>query len=87
MAKPLQTSTISAPGFLGINTQDSSVDLASGYALEAYNCVIDKFGRIGARRGWQKQNTSTNVDLETNNVEFLFELPETGTGLVGGNNE
>ena len=86
MAKPLQTSTISAPGFLGINTQESSVDLSSGYALEAYNCVIDKFGRIGARRGWQKQNASINADLSTNDIEFLFELPETATVLAGGNN-
>ena len=87
MAKPLQTSTISAPGFLGVNTQDSSVDLASGYALEAFNCVIDKFGRIGARRGWQKQNSSLNTDLDTNDIEFLFELPETATVLAGGNNK
>ena len=87
MAKPLQTSTISAPGFLGINTQESSVDLSSGYALEAFNCVIDKFGRIGARRGWQKQNASTNADLSTNDIEFLFELPETATVLAGGNNK
>jgi len=87
MAKPLQTSTISAPGFLGINTQESSVDLSSGYALEAFNCVIDKFGRIGARRGWQKQNASTNTDLSTNDIEFLFELPETATVLAGGNNK
>ena len=86
MAKPLQTSTISAPGFLGINTQESSVDLSSGYALEAYNCVIDKFGRIGARRGWSKQNSSLNTDLDTNDIEFLFELPETATVLAGGNN-
>jgi len=87
MAKPLQTSTISAPGFLGVNTQDSSVDLASGFALEAYNCVIDKFGRIGARKGWVKQNSSTNADLGSNDIEFLFELPETGTVLLGGNNK
>ena len=86
MAKQLQTTTISAPGFLGINTQESSVDLSSGYALEAYNCVIDKFGRIGARKGWTKQNTSTNADLGTNDVEFLFELGETGQVIAGGNN-
>ena len=87
MAKPLQTSTISAPGFLGVNTQESSVDLSSGYALEAYNCVIDQFGRIGARRGWQKQNSALNNDLGTADVEFLFELPETGTVIAGGNNK
>ena len=86
MAKQLQTTTISAPGFLGINTQESSVDLSSGYALEAYNCVIDKFGRIGARKGWTKQNSSTNSDLGTNNIEFLFELGETEQVIAGGNN-
>ena len=86
MAGRLQSSTISAPGFLGINTQESSVDLASGYALEAYNCVIDKFGRIGARRGWTKVNSSTNSDLGTNDIEFIYNIPETDVTLCAGNN-
>ena len=86
MAGRLQSSTISAPGFLGVNTQESSVDLASGYALEAFNCVIDKFGRIGARRGWQKVNTSTNSDLATNDIEFIYNIPETNETLCAGNN-
>jgi hypothetical protein len=85
MAGRLQSSTISAPGFLGINTQESSVDLASGYALEAYNCVIDKFGRIGARRGWQKVNSSTNSDLVANDIEFIYNIPETDVTLCAGN--
>jgi len=85
MAGRLQSSTISAPGFLGINTQESSVDLASGYALEAYNCVIDKFGRIGARRGWQKVNSSTNSDLAANDIEFIYNIPETDVTLCAGN--
>ena len=86
MAGRLQSSTISAPGFLGVNTQESSVDLASGYALEAFNCVIDKFGRIGARRGWQKVNSSTNSDLATNDIEFIYNIPETDETLCAGNN-
>jgi hypothetical protein len=86
MAGRLQSSTISAPGFLGVNTQESSVDLASGYALEAYNCVIDKFGRIGARRGWQKVNSSTNSDLLANDIEFIYNIPETDVTLCAGNN-
>lgn len=85
MAGRLQSSTISAPGFLGINTQESSVDLASGYALEAYNCVIDKFGRIGARRGWTKVNSSANSDLGTNDIEFIYNIPETDVTLCAGN--
>jgi len=86
MAGRLQSSTISAPGFLGVNTQESSVDLASGYALEAYNCVIDKFGRIGARRGWQKVNSSANSDLVANDIEFIYNIPETDVTLCAGNN-
>ena len=86
MSGRLQSSTISAPGFLGVNTQESSVDLSSGYALEAFNCVIDKFGRIGARRGWQKVNSSTNSDLTTNDIEFIYNIPETDETLCAGNN-
>ena len=87
MSGQLQSSSISAPGFLGVNTQESSVDLSSGYALEAYNCVIDKFGRIGARRGWNKVNTSLNSDLASNKVEFLYNLPNPNVTFAGGNNK
>jgi hypothetical protein len=58
MAETLVTGTIAAPGFFGLNTQDSSVQLSSGFALEANNCVIDRYGRIGARQGWTKVNTT-----------------------------
>jgi len=87
MAGRLQSSSISAPGFLGVNTQESSVDLSSGYALEAYNCVIDKFGRIGARRGWTKVNSALNTDLASNKVEFLYNLPNPDVTFAGGNNK
>jgi hypothetical protein len=53
MAKPLQSASIAAPGFFGLNTQESSITLAAGFALQADNCVIDKYGRLGARKGWQ----------------------------------
>jgi hypothetical protein len=53
MAKPLQPLTIQAPGFYGLNTQDSPTGLTEQFALEANNCVIDRFGRIGARKGYQ----------------------------------
>lgn len=58
MAEQSITGSIAAPGFYGLNTQDSSVQLNSGFALEANNCVIDKYGRIGARHGWTPVNTS-----------------------------
>ena len=89
MASPLQTASVAAPGFYGLNTQESSVTLSSGYALKAQNCVIDKYGRIGARRGWTPVNTTVNTDLgAANPVEFIFEVV-TGGGtdvLSAGNN-
>jgi len=54
--KPLKSATIAAPGFFGLNTQESGITLNSGFALEATNCIIDKFGRIGSRKGWTKVN-------------------------------
>jgi len=58
MAEQLLTTTIQAPGFMGLNLQDSSVGLDAGYATVATNCVIDKFGRIGARKGWTTAHSS-----------------------------
>jgi len=90
MASPLQTASVAAPGFYGLNTQESSITLSSGYALKAQNCVIDKYGRIGARRGWTPVNTAVNTDLGSGNpVEFIFEVV-TGGGtdvLSAGNNK
>ena len=90
MASPLQTASVAAPGFYGLNTQESSVTLSSGYALKAQNCVIDKYGRIGARRGWTPVNSAVNTDLGSGNpVEFIFEVV-TGGGtdvLSAGNNK
>jgi len=73
MAEQLLTSSIAAPGFMGVNTQDSSVALESGYATVATNCIIDKFGRIGARKGWLPKHSS-NADLSTASVKAIGEL-------------
>jgi len=90
MASQLQTASIAAPGFYGLNLQESSITLSSGFALKAQNCVIDKYGRIGARRGWTPVNTAVNTDLTSSNpVEFIFEVV-TGGGtevLSAGNNK
>ena len=72
MAEQLLTGSISAPGFYGLNIQDSSVQLASGFALEANNCVIDKYGRIGSRQGWTPVNT-TQLTSQAN-VRTIFEV-------------
>jgi hypothetical protein len=81
MSKALTVSSISAPGFLGLNTQDPSLEISSGYAAIAQNCVIDKFGRIGARQGYQKINTSTGT-LGSNQVTVIHELIETSGAIT-----
>ena len=90
MAQKVQTASIAAPGFLGLNIQESSISLSSGFALEAYNCIIDRFGRIGARRGWTPVNSAVNTDLgSANAVEFMFEMVDGGNNVVisAGNNK
>lgn len=83
MAQQIQTYAITAPGFFGLNTQDSSLDLASGFALVANNCVIDQYGRVGARKGWQKLNSSLNTDIGTNDIKSITELiTNDGTSYV-----
>lgn len=76
MAQVAQSYSIQNPGFFGLNKQDSPVDMPSGFALLANNCVIDSSGRIAARKGWSKVNTA-NTDLSTSNITCMGELVET----------
>jgi len=89
MVAKLLTTTISAPGFQGLNTQDSSVSLEAGYATVANNCVIDKFGRIGARKGWTLSHAANN-DLSTADVKAIGELIDNAGNsyiIAAGNNK
>ena len=89
MAQQINTFSITAPGFYGLNSQDSSLDLASGFALTAVNCVIDQYGRVGARKGWVTKH-ATNTDLNTSNVTAIGQLV-TDSGaeytVAAGNNK
>jgi len=76
MADPVIPFSIGAPGFYGLNLSDSPVDLTANFALEANNCVIDKSGRVAARKGWTKANTA-NTELSTSDVSCIGELIET----------
>lgn len=90
MASSSITASIAAPGFYGLNIQESAVSLSSGFALEAVNCVIDRYGRIGARRGWTPVNSAVNSDLTSSKaVEFMFELADNGNSqfISAGNNK
>ena len=89
MSQQIQTYSISAPGFFGLNTQDSPLDLAAGFALVATNCVIDQYGRIGSRKGWSRVNASSGA-LGANDIGVIHELVQsdgTLTVLFAGNNK
>jgi hypothetical protein len=82
MAEQLLTTTIQAPGFMGLNLQDSSVALENGYATEAQNCVIDKFGRVGARKGWATAHSAVTA-LTGSYIKSIHELiSNAGTSYV-----
>lgn len=73
MAENVAPFSITAPGYWGLNTQDAPVDMDAKFCLEATNCVIDKYGRIGARKGWAKAHTA-NTDLSTSDVTCIGEV-------------
>ena len=74
MAGALKALSNSALGFLGLNTQESSVTLESGYATKAINCIIDRYGRLGSRRGWTPVTTDRDGLGSTTYLEALFEF-------------
>jgi hypothetical protein len=87
MAQQIQAYAVSAPGFFGLNTQDSSLDLASGYALVANNAVIDQYGRIGARKGYTLNHSTAIDSADVKTVAELITIDGTSWTLCAGNNK
>lgn len=85
--KPLQFTSITSPGFFGLNTQDSGVDMGVQFATTAYNAIIDKSGRISARKGWSYTTTSGGT---SSTPEAMIEFDNhngTYTIISAGNNK
>ena len=74
MAQQLQNITVAAPGFAGLNTQDSPINVDPSFAAVADNCVIDKLGRIGARKGWEAVSSNGSSVLgSSRGIEMVYE--------------
>ena len=91
MAQQLQNITVAAPGFFGLNTQDSPVGGNPSFASIADNCVIDQLGRIGARKGWEAVSTNGSSVLgSSRGIETMYEfIDNSGDKIVlsAGNNK
>lgn len=82
MAGQLKTATLAAPGFFGLNSQESGITLESGYALTAANCVIDRYGRLGARKGWREITTDNGTLADDEPIEGIFEFKNTDGNIT-----
>ena len=92
MAQPQKNIQIAAPGFAGINTQDSPVGMDLSFAEQADNCVIDSYGRIASRKGFMTVTVDPEAvgSMGSNPVESAYEYVEadgTRTVLLAGDND
>lgn len=77
MSQPLQTINLMAPGFRGLNTEDSVLSLDPSFATYADNCVIDKYGRISARKGYSVVTTSA-TPLGSGFIQAIKQFRDSG---------
>jgi hypothetical protein len=84
MAQPQQVLKIDAPGFHGINTEDSPYGLDTSFCLQADNAVIDQNGRIGAREAFATHTQAIIVPFVTNPTmaSETKEILRTGSGVI-----
>ena len=74
---PVQPQTsipIPAPGYYGLNTQDSPVNMPTSFAAIADHCIIDNSGRIGSRSGLKAVTTTAPTTLGGYPAERVFEF-------------
>lgn len=89
MSQPQQNITVAAPGFRGLNTQESPVNLPPEWAAVADNCVIDQYGRVGARKG-RSVFTVDLAPLGSSSISAMQEHKDTSgvkTIFSAGNNK
>jgi len=91
MAQRLQSITITAPGFAGINTQDAPLAQDPTFASVADNCIIDKEGRVAARKGYEMVSSNGSSVLGSSaGIEMVHQYRDSGgnTAIISaGNNK
>ncbi len=77
MAQQLQSINLVAPAFKGVNSEDSPIAQDPSFAEIADNAVIDKRGRIAARKGHSVITTNKTV-LGTASIRAIKEFRDDG---------
>ena len=90
MAQPQQNITLSAPGFFGLNLEDAPIDMDQRYCLQADNAVIDRFGRLGARKGFDPllqamPDTAGKIESIASVIDNNTKRVIAGVSTAGGN--
>lgn len=73
MALPVQSINIVAPGFKGLNLEDSPLAQELSFAEVADNAIIDEKGRLGAREGYVALTTD-KTELGTASIQAMGEF-------------
>lgn len=72
---------IVAPGAFGLNTERANTLLRPQWATTALNAVVNRSGRLAARKGWADQ--TANAISGTPTIDTLFEyLDRDGTSVI-----
>jgi hypothetical protein len=88
MAQELKSINLVAPAFQGINTEDAPLAQDPSFAETADNAVIDKRGRIAARKGHlviTTDKTQLGSDFLSSIKEFRDDVGNTEIFSVGNN--
>ena len=89
MAQPLKSINLVAPAFKGVNTEDSPIAQDPSFADVADNAVIDKRGRIAARKGVEVITTD-KTELGTDyvhKIHYFYDDAGNEEVLTAGNNK
>ena len=89
MSQPLKSINLLSPGFKGVNTEDSPVAQDVDFAEIADNAVIDRKGRLAARKGFSTITTNKTV-LGTDYIHNIHEFYDSAGNEVifsTGNNK
>ena len=89
MAQPLKSINLVAPAFKGVNTEDSPIAQDPSYADVADNAVIDKRGRIAARKGVDvitTDKTELGADY-VHKIHYFYDDAGNEVVFTAGNNK